>query len=62
MENKELFLKKIGENIKEIRKSRKQEVKFAASGIGISVQAMGAIENGKVDLNISRLFEIARFF
>jgi transcriptional regulator with XRE-family HTH domain len=62
MENKEAFLKKIGANIKEIRKSKKQEVKDAASGLGISVQALGAIENGKVDLNVTRVFEIAQYF
>ncbi len=62
MENKEMFLKKIGANIKEIRKSKKQEVKDAASGLGISVQALGAIDNGKVDLNITRVFEIAQYF
>lgn len=62
MENKEIFLKKIGRNIKEIRKLKKQEVKDAASGLGISVQAYGKIENGCTDLNVSRLFEIAKFF
>jgi transcriptional regulator with XRE-family HTH domain len=62
MENKESFLKKIGANIKEIRKSKKQEVKEAAMGLGISVQAYGKIENGGTDLNISRLFEITKFF
>ncbi len=62
MENKEIFLKKIGRNIKEIRKVKKKEVKDAASGLGISVQAYGKIENGGTDLNISRLFEIAKFF
>ena len=62
MENKEMFLKKIGRNTKEIRKYKKQEVKDAASGLGISVQAYGKIENGGTDLNISRFFEIAKFF
>jgi transcriptional regulator with XRE-family HTH domain len=62
MKNKEEFLKKVGLNIKQIRKAKKQEVKEAASGLGITIQAVGAIENGKVDLNISRLFEIAQYF
>ncbi len=62
MENKNLFLKKIGENIKEIRKSKMQEVKEVARGLGITVQALGAIENGKTDLHISRLYEIANYF
>jgi transcriptional regulator with XRE-family HTH domain len=62
MENKEAFLNKIGANIREIRKSKKQEPKEVAKGLGISVQAYGQIENGGTDLNISRLFEIAKFF
>jgi len=62
MENKEMFLKKIGRNIREIRKAKNKEVKDAASGLGISAQAYGRIENGCTDLNISRLFEIATFF
>jgi len=33
-----------------------------ASSLGISVQAYGAIENGKVDLNISRVFAISKFY
>jgi transcriptional regulator with XRE-family HTH domain len=62
MENKEAFLKKIGINIKKIRESKNQERKEAAKGLDISVQAYGEIENGGTDLNISRLFEIAKFF
>lgn len=62
MENKSAFLKKIGENIKYIRKAKKLEVKEVAPGLGISPQAYGAIENGKVDLNITRVFEIANYF
>jgi transcriptional regulator with XRE-family HTH domain len=62
MENKDAFLKKIGANIKEIRKSKKYEPKAVAVGLGMSVQAYGKIENAGTDLNISRLFEIAKFF
>ncbi len=62
MENKDAFLKKIGANIKEIRKSKNYEPKAVASGLNMSVQAYGKIENGGTDLNISRLFEIAQFF
>ncbi len=62
MENKESFLKKIGANIKAVRKEKRQEVKEAANALGITVQAYGAIENGKVDLNITRVFEIANFY
>jgi transcriptional regulator with XRE-family HTH domain len=62
MENKETLLKKIGANIRDIRKLKKKESKDAAKGLGISVQAYGKIENGGTDLNISRVFEIAKFF
>jgi transcriptional regulator with XRE-family HTH domain len=62
MENKEAFLKQIGENIKEIRRQKKVEVKDIASNLDISVQAYGRIENGKTDVNISRLFQISKFF
>jgi transcriptional regulator with XRE-family HTH domain len=57
-----VFLKKIGDNITKIRESKNQERKESAKGLGISVQAYGEIENGGTDLNISRLFEIAKFF
>ena len=49
MENKEIFLKEIGANIKEIRKSKKQEVKDVAHDLKISPQALGNIENGKTE-------------
>jgi transcriptional regulator with XRE-family HTH domain len=61
MDNKELFLKQIGENIKEIRRQKKVEAKDIASNLKMSVQAYGKIENGKTDLNLSRLFEISKF-
>lgn len=62
MKNKEEFLKEVGSNIKQIRRAKSQEVKEAAMGLGVTVQTVGAIENGKVDLNISRLFEIAQYY
>ena len=62
MENKEVFLKKVGANIRDIRKLKKKEPKDVAKGLSMSVQAYGKIENGGTDLNISRLFEIANFF
>ena len=46
MKNKEEFLKKVGLNIKQIRKTKNQEVKEAAVGLGVTVQTVGAIENG----------------
>lgn len=62
MDNKDEFLKRVGANIRELRKLKNPEVKQAASALGISPQALGAIENGKVDLNVSRVFEIAQYF
>lgn len=62
MENKDEFLKMIGTNIRELRKLKNQEVEQTACALGISPQALGAIENGKVDLNVSRVFEIAQYF
>jgi transcriptional regulator with XRE-family HTH domain len=62
MENKVAYLKKLGANIREIRKSKKQEVKEAAKGLDITVQALGALENGKVDFNITRIFDIAQYY
>jgi transcriptional regulator with XRE-family HTH domain len=59
MENRELYLKNIGNNIRAIRLEKKLEIKQVAAKLGISIQAYGKIENGKTDLNISRLFEIA---
>ena len=53
MENKTEFLRIVGANIKSIRKKKNIEVKEVAVGLGITVQAFGAIENGKVDLNLS---------
>jgi transcriptional regulator with XRE-family HTH domain len=62
MENKEMYLKKIGANIRDIRKLKKQEPKEAAKGLGISVQAYGKFENGGTDFNITRIFEIAQYY
>jgi transcriptional regulator with XRE-family HTH domain len=59
MENRELYLKNIGNNIRAIRLEKKLEIKQVAAMLDISIQAYGKIENGKTDLNISRLFEIA---
>ena len=62
MENKDKFLKAVGNNIRTIRTRKGIERKEAASGLGITIQAYGEIENGHVDLNISRLFEISNLF
>ena len=61
MENKEKFLREIGNNIQKIREEKRIERKVVAKSLDITVQAFGEIENGHVDLNISRLFEIAQY-
>ena len=61
MENKEKFLKEIGNNIQKIREEKRIERKAVAKNLDISPQAFGEIENGHVDLNVSRLFEIAKY-
>ena len=57
--NKNSLLKKVGENLKQIRKEKQMEVKEVVAKLKITPQAYGNIENGKVDLNISRLADIA---
>ena len=57
-----MFLKKIGANIRDIRKLKKQEPKEATKGLGISVQAYGKFENGGTDFNITRIFDIAQYY
>ncbi len=57
--NKALLLKSVGANIKKLRKQKNMEVKEFASKLKITPQAVGKIENGVVDLNLSRIVEIA---
>ncbi len=59
---KEQYLKQIGQNLKEIRITKRKEIKEVVSKLKISAQAYGKIESGKTDLNISRLIDIANFF
>ena len=62
MTTKAVLLKSIGQNLRNIRKQNNLEVKEVAGGLQISVQAYGAIENGKVDINMSRLIQIAEYY
>ena len=62
MKEKNQLQKEVGINIQNIRKKMQIEVKEIAFALNISVQGYGAIENGKVDLNLSRLKQIATFF
>ena len=56
---KALLLKEMGAKIKKLRKERLIEVKAFASMLKITPQAVSKIEKGLVDLNISRIIEIA---
>ena len=56
--DKRKLLKNTGANIKRLRKSKNIEVKEFASTLKVTPQAIGKIENGMVDLNLSRLVEI----
>ena len=55
---KTLLLKEMGAKIKKLRKKRQIEVKAFASILKITPQAVSKIENGRVDLNMSRIIEI----
>lgn len=56
---KTLLLKEMGANIKKLRRERQIEVKAFAGKLKISPQAISKIEKGMVDLNVSRIMEIA---
>jgi transcriptional regulator with XRE-family HTH domain len=49
-------------NIKEIRKFKNLTVDFVAAELQVSIDYYKAIENGEIDLKISRLFIIAEIF
>ena len=53
------LLKVMGANIKKLRKEKQMEVKAFARKLNITQQAVSKIENGMVDLNVSRVIEIA---
>jgi transcriptional regulator with XRE-family HTH domain len=57
--DKTLLLKTVGTNIKRLRKEKNVEVKEFAGKLKVTPQAVGNIENGKVDLNLSRIVDIA---
>jgi transcriptional regulator with XRE-family HTH domain len=57
--DKTILLKTVGANIKKLRKQKQMEVKEFAAKLNISVQAVSKIENGGVDLNLSRIIGIA---
>jgi DNA-binding XRE family transcriptional regulator len=62
MNLKQKLLKQIGQNILSIRIEKRIERKQAAFAIGITEQAYGQIENGKIDLNATRILQICEYF
>lgn len=59
--NKTELLKKIGLNLRSIRLQKGVTPKEMASLLSITLQAYNNIENGKTNLSISQIFEIAQF-
>ncbi len=52
-------LQRIGENIRQQRTLQKMKGETMAKALGISKSALSQMENGKTNITISRLFEIA---
>jgi transcriptional regulator with XRE-family HTH domain len=59
--NKTELLKKIGLNLRTIRLQKGVTPKEMAALLAITLQAYNNIENGKTNLSISQIFEIAQF-
>jgi transcriptional regulator with XRE-family HTH domain len=57
--NKQNVLELIGENIRTLRKDNKIEIKQIASQLNITPQAFSNIENGKTDISVSKIIELA---
>lgn len=58
MKNK-IFLKRVGKSIRMIRKSKKMKQEELAELCGISQTYISDIENGKRNITIIKLFDIA---
>ncbi len=59
LDKKQKMQKEIGRNIQSLRKIKGKEIKEMAVLLDITPQAYGNIENGKTDICISRIIEIA---
>jgi transcriptional regulator with XRE-family HTH domain len=57
---KDNLLRLIGQHIKAKRKERNIEIKEISKLLKITIQAYGNIENGKTDINVSRIVEICK--
>ena len=60
--NKNSILKQIGASLKKLRTERNIEIKAVAKDLNLTPQAYGNIENGKTDIAISRIIELAAYF
>lgn len=56
---KKEVLSKLGQQIRLLRKQQQREIKQVAAELGITTQAFSNIENGKADISIYRLLNIA---
>jgi len=52
----------IGQNIRALRINSGYSLKVAAGRLGISTSSLSKIENGAIDVNLSRLEQIANFY
>lgn len=55
-------MKHIGHNVKALRLKRGWSQGDAAKILGISIPAFSKIETGNTDINLTRLFELAKMF
>lgn len=60
--NKNSILKQIGASLKKLRTERNIEIKAIAKDLHLTPQAYGNIENGKTDISISRVLELATYY
>jgi len=62
MQSTDDFLLIIGNNIRELRKSRKWSQADLALKVGIHKSYIGAIENGRKNISLLKLARLARVF
>src|SRR5258708_33771425 len=55
-------IKYIGQNIRILRINSGCSLKVTADRLGISASSLSKIENGVIDINLSRLEQIANFY
>jgi transcriptional regulator with XRE-family HTH domain len=58
----DIIKKQIGENIKDIRREKKIEVKTLCQDLDLSPAGYSNIERGVTDINISRIIQLSGYF